>query len=67
MPTIQDQLREEARDYQELAAMSYKVYWRERLNYQASEDWSKRAQEHLFDMAYNARSALLALIGAEPE
>lgn len=71
METIQDTLREEARDYQELAAMSYKVMWRERLR----QDWpfplndanmacSQDQQRYLYRIA---RAALFELIGAEPE
>lgn len=67
METIQDVLREEARDHQELAAMSYKRHFRERLDYRATDEWARNDQEYTAHLYYQSRSALFELIGAEPE
>ena len=67
MFTIQDQLREEARDYQELAAMDW-------LAMQRAWGWGytntlylNRRQARCAYLYRIARTALLELIGADPE
>lgn len=68
METIRDRLREEARDYQELAAMAYKRMQRNWLVLDDS-DWTLTIQEQgeVRWLYYQGRSALFELIGAEPE
>ena len=71
METIQDILREEARDYQELAAMAHKRVVRIKSQHRR---WRYHGIERLLSaesdcagLSHIARSALLELIGAEPE
>lgn len=76
MIMIRDDLREEARDYQELAAMSYRALVREgwglyraqgQAHYRTSMARLCFMQEHIAWLGEIARSALFELIGAEPE
>lgn len=65
METIQDRLRAEAQDYQELAAMAYKRMQRNWLVLDDS-DWTLTIQEQgeVRWLYYQGRSALFELIGA---
>jgi len=73
METIQDRLREEARDYQELAAMAYMRLDRDRMRYgyrpakTGQQHWAIHEQGHIAELYRIARSALFELIGEEPE
>lgn len=65
MFTIQDQLREEARDFQQLGAMAYRKTCRCIRNRQF---YLAGVQQEYAAMCYAcARAALLELIGSEPE
>lgn len=75
MTMIRDDLREEARDYQDLAAMSYRAMVREGGGLYRVQGHAHRTpmarlcfmQEHIAWLGEIARSALFELIGAEPE
>lgn len=72
METIQDALREEARDYQELARYQY-IHIQRIIKWQGEFegdlvwlDWA-REYDNLAHFSLVARSTLFELIGAEPE
>lgn len=66
METIQDVLREEARDYQDLAAMKYIYLWRLSADYPFRPRMCQ-IQRECGELYAIARSALFELIGAMPE
>lgn len=67
METIQDRLREEARDYQDLSRMQYQHVWRMSMDGRFAWRWFLAEQGELAYLSHVARSALFELIGAEPE
>ena len=67
METIQDRLREEARDYQDLSRMQYQHVWRMTMDGRFAYKWFAAEQDKLAYLSRIARSALFELIGAESE